>query len=88
MSNDDGWLELVVVNDSTPKQLYINRKDGTFEEIGYTSGIALSENGREQAGMGLAVGDYDNFQTVYFRRIAKPDVYNLFALRSVTCAAG
>lgn len=58
--NDDKLLDLIVVNDSTPKQLYINKGDGTFEEIGYPSGVALNENGREQAGMGLAVGDYDN----------------------------
>jgi hypothetical protein len=58
--NDDELLDIIVVNDSTPKQLYINRGDGTFEEVGYPSGIALNENGREQAGMGLAVGDYDN----------------------------
>ena len=58
--NDDGWLDLVVVNDSTPKQLYINKHYGTFDEVGYQSGLALNENGREQAGMGLAVGDYDN----------------------------
>jgi hypothetical protein len=58
--NDDGWLDLVVVNDSTPKQLYINKHDGTFDEVGYQSGLALNESGREQAGMGLAVGDYDN----------------------------
>jgi hypothetical protein len=50
----------VVINDSTPNQLYINKGGGTFEEIGYASGLALSENGREQAGMGLGVGDYDN----------------------------
>ncbi|HST53094.1 MAG TPA: CRTAC1 family protein [Pyrinomonadaceae bacterium] len=54
------YPDLVVVNDSTPKQLYINKGDGTFEETGYESGIALNENGREQAGMGVAVGDYDN----------------------------
>ena len=58
--DNDKDLDLLVVNDSTPKQLYINKGDGTFEEIGYPSGIALNENGREQAGMGLAVGDYDN----------------------------
>jgi hypothetical protein len=58
--DDDKLLDLIVVNDSTPKQLYINNGNGTFEEIGYPSGIALNENGREQAGMGLAVGDYDN----------------------------
>jgi enediyne biosynthesis protein E4 len=64
--DDDGDLDLVVVNDSTPKQLYINKGDGTFEESGYPSGIALNENGREQAGMGLAVGDYDNDGRVDF----------------------
>jgi enediyne biosynthesis protein E4 len=48
------------VNDSTPKQFYINKGDGTFEEVGYPSGVALNENGREQAGMGIAIGDYDN----------------------------
>jgi hypothetical protein len=63
---DDKKLDLVVVNDSTPKQLYMNKGDGTFEESGYPSGIALNENGREQAGMGLAVGDYDNDGLVDF----------------------
>src|SRR5215510_8638874 len=58
--NEDDLLDLIVVNDSTPKLLYINKGDGTFEETGYPSGVALNENGREQAGMGLAVGDYDN----------------------------
>lgn len=65
--DDDNDLDLLVVNDSTPKQLYINKGDGTFEESGYPSGIALSENGREQAGMGLAVGDYDNDGRVDFQ---------------------
>jgi hypothetical protein len=64
--NDDRNLDLLVVNDSTPKQLYINKGNGTFEEVGYPSGIALNENGREQAGMGLAVGDYDNDGRVDF----------------------
>ncbi|MEP7074203.1 MAG: CRTAC1 family protein [Acidobacteriota bacterium] len=64
--NDDGWQDLLVVNDSTPKQLYINKGDGTFEESGYPSGIALNENGREQAGMGVAVGDYNNDGRVDF----------------------
>lgn len=64
--DDDHDLDLVVVNDSTPKQLYINKGDGTFEESGYPSGMALNENGREQAGMGLGVGDYDNDGRVDF----------------------
>jgi hypothetical protein len=64
--DDDKLLDLIVVNDSTPKQLYINKGDGTFEEVGYPSGVALNENGREQAGMGLAVGDYNNDGRVDF----------------------
>src|SRR5262252_5756411 len=59
-ANDDNRLDLIVVNDSTPKQFYLNKGNGTFEEIGYQSGVALNEDGREQAGMGIAIGDYDN----------------------------
>ncbi len=57
--DDDGWLDLVVANDSVPNYLYRNRHNGTFEDISYTSGFALSEDGREQANMGIAVGDYN-----------------------------
>ncbi|MDT7604763.1 MAG: enediyne biosynthesis protein, partial [Acidobacteriota bacterium] len=65
-ANDDDLLDLVVVHDSTPNELDINLGGGKFEETGYASGIALNENGREQAGMGLAVGDYDNDGRVDF----------------------
>jgi hypothetical protein len=65
-ADDDQLLDLIVVNDSTPKQLYINKGGGAFEEVGYPSGVALNENGREQAGMGLGVGDYDNDGRVDF----------------------
>ncbi len=65
-ADDDKLLDLFVVNDSTPNQLYINKGNGTFEEVGYPSGVALNENGREQAGMGLAVGDYNNDGRVDF----------------------
>ncbi len=57
--DDDGWLDLVVANDSTPNFLYRNRHDGTFEDLSYPSGFALNESGREQASMGLAIGDYN-----------------------------
>jgi enediyne biosynthesis protein E4 len=57
---DSHLVDLLVVNDSTAKQLYINQGNGTFKETGFESGIALSENGKEQAGMGLGLGDYDN----------------------------
>ncbi|MPZ19698.1 MAG: CRTAC1 family protein [Luteitalea sp.] len=58
--DQDEALDLLVVNDSTPNYLYRNRGNGTFEEVGFPSGFALNEEGREQAGMGLAIGDYDN----------------------------
>ena len=56
----DGKLDLIVINDSTPNLLYHNNGDGTFTDVSYASGAAVNENGREQAGMGLAIGDYDN----------------------------
>ncbi len=57
--DNDGYPDLYVACDSRPSLLYHNRKDGTFEEIGVTAGVALSDAGQEQAGMGVAVGDYD-----------------------------
>ena len=58
--NDDGWPDLYVANDSTPSFLYLNQKNGTFKEVAFPMGVAVSEDGAEQGGMGLAVGDYDN----------------------------
>jgi hypothetical protein len=57
--DDDGWLDLIVANDSTPNYLYRNRHDGTFEDVSYMSGFALNEEGRAQASMGIALGDYN-----------------------------
>ncbi len=57
-SDDDGLLDLIVANDSTPNYLYHNRGNGTFEDVSYLSGAALNENGRAQAHMGVAIGDY------------------------------
>jgi hypothetical protein len=59
-ANADGWPDLYVANDSTPSFLYMNQKDGTFKEQAFPLGVAVSEDGAEQGGMGLAVGDYDN----------------------------
>ncbi len=58
--NNDGKLDLLIADDSTQSYLYLNRGDGTFEDASFTSGIALNENGREVAAMGVAVGDYLN----------------------------
>jgi enediyne biosynthesis protein E4 len=57
--DDDGRPDLIVANDSTPNYLYRNKGDGTFEDVSYLSGAALNENGRAQAHMGVAIGDYD-----------------------------
>ncbi|MGH9604359.1 MAG: CRTAC1 family protein [Terracidiphilus sp.] len=58
--NNDGRVDLLVADDSTPNYLYINKGDGTFEDDSYSSGYALNEQGRETASMGIAVGDYMN----------------------------
>jgi hypothetical protein len=57
--DDDGWVDLLVANDSKPNYLYRNRRDGTFEDESYLSGFALTEDGRVMASMGIAVGDYN-----------------------------
>src|SRR5579863_9346799 len=64
--NDDGWLDLAVANDSVPRYLYLNKHDGTFQDVSYISGFALNDEGREQAAMGIAVGDYNRDGRVDF----------------------
>ncbi|HTY83470.1 MAG TPA: CRTAC1 family protein [Silvibacterium sp.] len=58
--NNDGKVDLMVADDSTPNYLYINKGNGTFEDDSYASGFALNEDGRETASMGLGIGDYEN----------------------------
>jgi hypothetical protein len=57
--DNDGWPDIYVACDSTPSFLFKNNHDGTFSEIGLESGVALNEDGMEQAGMGLGIGDYN-----------------------------
>ena len=57
--DDDGWPDLYVACDTTPSLYFRNRHDGTFVEEGLERGVALNEDGQEQAGMGLAIGDYN-----------------------------
>ena len=58
--DNDGWPDVYVASDSTASLLFHNRRDGTFEETGVAAGVAYNEDGREQAGMGVAAADYDN----------------------------
>jgi hypothetical protein len=58
-ADNDGWVDLFVANDSVPSFLYRNKHDGTFEDVSYLSGFAVNGDGRAQASMGVALGDYD-----------------------------
>ena len=55
--DNDGWPDIFVACDSTPSLLFRNNHDGTFTEDGMARGVALNDDGAEQAGMGVAVGD-------------------------------
>jgi len=56
--DNDGWTDIYVSCDGAPSLLFLNNHDGTFREEGLARGVALSEDGVEQAGMGLGIGDY------------------------------
>ena len=58
-ANNDGWPDLLIANDTQPNKLYINQKNGTFEERGVASGVGFSEDGVARAGMGADAADYD-----------------------------
>jgi enediyne biosynthesis protein E4 len=57
--NNDGWPDIAIANDSWPNFLFINKHNGTFEDVSLFSGIAASEDGRYEAGMGIDAADVD-----------------------------
>lgn len=57
--DNDGMPDLYVANDGTPNQLWINRGDGSFENTAMLAGAAVNADGRAEAGMGIAVADFD-----------------------------
>jgi hypothetical protein len=57
--DDDGWPDIYVACDSAPSILYHNNHDGTFTDVAVMAGVAFNEDGREQAGMGTTVADYN-----------------------------
>lgn len=74
--NNDGKVDLIVANDSTPNYLYLNKGDGTFDDASFYSGFALNQEARETASMGLAVGDYRNNGLVDIYTTTFSDDYN------------
>jgi hypothetical protein len=78
--DNDGWVDLYVANDSNPSAVYRNNHDGTFTDIGVASGCAYSQDGKPQAGMGVAVGDYDRNGTMdVFKTNFAGDTSTLYA---------
>jgi hypothetical protein len=57
--NNDGWTDLFVANDTMPNFLFINKGNGTFDEVGLRSGVAFSDNGSPRSGMGVDATDFD-----------------------------
>jgi hypothetical protein len=57
--NDDGLVDIFVANDMNPNFLYLNRGDGTFEDVSEISGAAYNINGMAQSGMGVDAEDVD-----------------------------
>ena len=57
--NNDGWPDIAIANDTWPNFLFINKHNGTFEDVSLISGFAASEDGRYEAGMGIDAADVD-----------------------------
>jgi len=56
----DGWMDIILTNDSIPEYLFHNRGNGTFKEVGLPAGVGLDDNGNSFAGMGVDFEDYNN----------------------------
>ena len=76
----DGWTDVYVANDSNPSTLYRNNHDGTFTDVAIGAGCAYSQDGKPQAGMGVAIGDYDRNGTMdIFKTNFAGDTSTLYA---------
>ncbi len=69
--NNDGWPDIAIANDTWPNFLFINKHDGTFQDVSFISGLAASEDGRYEAGMGIDAADVDGdgWQDVYITHL-------------------
>jgi hypothetical protein len=56
----DGWPDIFVANDTQPNKLYRNQRNGRFKDVGLQAGVALSDDGKARAGMGVDAADFDN----------------------------
>jgi enediyne biosynthesis protein E4 len=93
--DDDGWPDIYVACDSTPSILYHNNHDGTFTDVAVKAGAAYNEDGREQAGMGVTIGDFNgDGQLDIFKTNFSDDTSTLYrnngdgTFDDVTLAAG
>ena len=78
--DNDGWPDIYIACDSTPSILYRNNHNGTFEDVGVVSGTAFNEDGREQAGMGSTIADYNGDGLLdIFRTNFSDDTSTLYA---------
>jgi hypothetical protein len=91
----DGWPDIYLACDTSPSLLFHNNRDGTFTERGLDAGLSLSEDGQEQAGMGLGIGDFDTDGTLdIFKTHFRDDTPGLYRnngkgdFRDVTNRAG
>jgi hypothetical protein len=55
--DNDGWQDIFIANDSMPNSLFHNNRDGTFREVAYSAGVAVSSDGQAEAGMGVDAAD-------------------------------
>ena len=69
--NNDGWPDIAIANDTWPNFLFLNNHDGTFKDVSLASGMAASEDGRYEAGMGIDAADVDGdgFLDIYITHL-------------------
>jgi hypothetical protein len=58
--DQDGWPDIFVANDTQPNKLYRNQRNGRFKDVALQAGVALSDDGKARAGMGVDAADFDN----------------------------